>query len=617
MEDAIYKGDIILYEETKYEVIDLDGDEVKLIDSSGNSKTIKLSIASGKIINGIEIIESYSEKKLKEAKSRLAIIRPLIGKKGSRKEVEELSNKTGISTATLYRWIKKYKETELMTSLVPEDRSGGKGKSRLNSALDEIIDSNIQKHYLKSQRKSIKQVHLEIQLACRDEGLRPPHYNTVRRRVLALSELETVKHRLGRAAARKKFSPKISSFPDSLFPLSSVQIDHTPLDIIVVDEKYREPIGRPWLTLAIDTYSRMVVGFYIGFESPNAMSVGLCISQAILPKEEYLAQNEIYTLWPCHGKIRCIHMDNAMEFRSKMLEHACLEYQIDINWRPVKVPEYGGMIERLLGTFSKELHQLEGTTFNRYLNRREYDSEKRAVFTYSEIEKWILTYIVEVYHQKLHLGINTSPINKWREGIIGTDEVVGVGYQPVLTDKRKVLLDFMPFEFRTIQDYGVLVDGIYYYSDILRKWINALDVKSGKLRAKKKFKFKRDPRDISVLYFLDPELKEYFPVPYRNTSHPPMTKWELKAIKDELTKRGMQVINEDAIFDAYKRLREIEDRSLKQTKKARRLNEVKNKQKGHKKIINPPTSKMIEVDDDIFQAHESFEDIDDGSSRKQ
>ena len=110
------------------------------------------------------------------------------------------------------------------------------------------------------------------------------------------------------------------------------------------------------------------------------------------------------------------------------------------------------------------------------MNRGEYDSEKEAVFTFNELEKWVVTYIVEVYHQKLHTGIKTSPIQKWKDGISGSEDVVGVGYMPVKYDRRKVLLGFMPYIERTIQDYGVLIDGIYYYNDVLRKWINSVDI---------------------------------------------------------------------------------------------------------------------------------------------
>lgn len=39
-------------------------------------------------------------------------------------------------------------------------------------------------------------------------------------------------------------------------------------DIFVVDEEARQPIDRPWLTLAMDVCSRMVMGFYFTMDSP-------------------------------------------------------------------------------------------------------------------------------------------------------------------------------------------------------------------------------------------------------------------------------------------------------------------------------------------------------------
>jgi putative transposase len=41
-----------------------------------------------------------------------------------------------------------------------------------------------------------------------------------------------------------------------------LQIDHTPVDVMVVDAERRLSIGRPWLTVAIDVASRMVAGFH-------------------------------------------------------------------------------------------------------------------------------------------------------------------------------------------------------------------------------------------------------------------------------------------------------------------------------------------------------------------
>lgn len=60
-------------------------------------------------------------------------------------------------------------------------------------------------------------------------------------------------------------------------PLQVVQVDHTKADIFVVDEESRQPIGRPWLTLAMDVCSRMVPGFYLTMAAPSRLSTSLCL----------------------------------------------------------------------------------------------------------------------------------------------------------------------------------------------------------------------------------------------------------------------------------------------------------------------------------------------------
>jgi len=87
---------------------------------------------------------------------------------------------------------------------------------------------------------------------------------------------------------------------------------------------------------------------------------------------------------------------------------------------------------------------------------------------------------------------------------------------------------------------------------------------------KRKFTVRRDPRDISVVYFWDPEAKEYFRVPYRDTAHPAISLWELKEIRRQLQQQGRESINEDLIFAAYARMREIADAARRTTKAARR-----------------------------------------------
>ena len=83
--------------------------------------------------------------------------------------------------------------------------------------------------------------------------------------------------------------------PSSLqpsWPLEVVQIDHTPIDVLVVDEWERQPLGRPWLTLAIDVASRFVTGFQISLDRPSSLTVALALTQAVLPKEGWLSDRQ-------------------------------------------------------------------------------------------------------------------------------------------------------------------------------------------------------------------------------------------------------------------------------------------------------------------------------------
>src|SRR5579859_7627086 len=250
---------------------------------------------------GEKEVSTIKDKDWEVAQKRFSIIQPVIESNCQRDILKKIANDQNVGESTIYRWISIYNKTKLVSSLAPEERTGGRGMSRLSPEIDSIIKKAITNHYLNSSRKSVQKVCLEVVLECKNRSLTPPHYNTLRHRIAMISEYEATKYRLGKSEARKKFDPKTSSYPDADFPLSSIQIDHTPLDIIVVDSEQRKPIGRPWITLAIDTFSRMVVGFNITFEHPSAMSVGLCLAHALLPKEEWLAQRDIFSEWPCWG----------------------------------------------------------------------------------------------------------------------------------------------------------------------------------------------------------------------------------------------------------------------------------------------------------------------------
>lgn len=341
----------------------------------------------------LDDINILSDQKWELAQRRFEIIKPLLESTRNLELVKKISNESKISVATLYRWIKLYKDYGTISAILGKPKTGGKGDSRLDTEQEEIIKKYLKSTYLNNSRTSKNKTIRLIVAECHSKNITPPHENTIRNRIKSLSEEEVMKKRIGLKEAGYKFNPLRGSFPGADFPLSVVQIDHTRVDIILVDEYYRKPYKRPWITVAIDVYSRMVVGFYISFDTPGALGTGLCIAHSILPKEIWLEKIGVKTSWSVWGFMQTIHVDNAKEFRGNMLKMACKNYNINLEFRPIATPHFGGHIERLLGTFSQHIHDLPGTTFSSPELRKNYDSEGKASLTLFEFEKWLTLYV--------------------------------------------------------------------------------------------------------------------------------------------------------------------------------------------------------------------------------
>ena len=221
------------------------------------------------------------------------------------------------------------------------------GSFVLDEPIERIVARSIKTFYLKPERPSMAALHRLIFMECRKSELKPPSYKAVRARVRSIDTEELTRRRFGARAARDRFQPVQAKGLRPARPLDLVQIDHTPVDAIVVDEIDRLPIGRPWLTLVIDVATRVIAGFHLSFEHPSSISVALAISHAVLPKEAYLRNLGVDTEWPVSGLPAIIHLDNAEEFHARALERGCQEYGILLEYRPLFRPNFGGHIERL------------------------------------------------------------------------------------------------------------------------------------------------------------------------------------------------------------------------------------------------------------------------------
>lgn len=520
-------------------------------------------------------MDVYSEKQLKEARKKLDIIGPFLGDlQGNKQEMIKVAEKNDVSVNTLYNWINKFNIYGHVGGLVTSEYKGGKGLGRLDQNVEDKIRETIDEVYIKG--KKLKTTFVAVTERLKDLGLEVPHTNTIRRRINQISDYEKTSGRIGARAASLKFDPKVGSMPHARTPLSLVQIDHTLLDIMLVDEQARKPFKRPWITVLIDVFSRVVLGFYISFDAPGAYSVGRAIAHGVLRKDKFLKRIGLSDIdWPVWGRMTTLMCDNAQEFKGNVLTEACAHYQITLKWRPPGKPEKGGHIERYMGTIAEELKDLPGATKVSPELRARFQPEKTASFTLSEFEKWLTVWVTEVYNKRGHHGIDlVAPIDKWQEGILGSADEPGIGLPDIILDEDRFKLDLLPQYKRTVQRTGVHILNFRYYSSVLRKWINAVDkTAKGKHKRKREFIFKMDPHDISSILFLDPSDNKYHAIPTTLNIKPlKMSIWDYRRSIEE-AQRSKKPINDVSIFAAFKRLREIENESKRKTKEAQKRNE--------------------------------------------
>ncbi|WP_068326486.1 Mu transposase C-terminal domain-containing protein [Janibacter terrae] len=495
---------------------------------------------------------------------RAEVIGPLAeaGTAGGSVAAEVAAERLGISRRQVYVLLRRWREGRgVVSDLIPGRSSGGRGGQRLPSAVEVVVREVLRKHYLTRQRKKITAIHREVIRVCRTRGLPAPSRGAIVRRIAALDPLAAMKAREGADAARSLESAG-GRVPPVTGVLEQVQIDHTVVDLVVVDERHRLPIGRPYVTVAIDVFSRSIVGLVVTLEAPSALSVGLCLANMVTDKRAWVERLGIEVDWPMAGKPGELFLDNAAEFKSEALRRGCQEYGITLDYRPVGRPHYGGVIERVIGTLMEMVHELPGTTFSNPAQRGSYDSDAKAALTVAELEKW-LALAVASYHGRVHGTTGQTPQARWVAGAAETPAVT-------VANESAFLVDFLPVFRRRLTRTGFVIDHVHYFSDALKPWIARRDRLD-------RFVIRRDPRDISRIWVLDPEGETYLSVPYRTLSRPAMSVWEHRAALERLRHEGRAQVDEQALFRMVEQMRAITVTARSSTRKARRDAERRDK----------------------------------------
>lgn len=506
---------------------------------------------------------------------------------GARKHaIGDFRGKFGLSVATVYRKLKLVEQGADADALFRVERNDRRGLgSKAGPDRLKVVRERLRKHYFTREPRSVPDILEFINGDLRAQGLKEVSLRFVYR---TRDEVTFQKRLLsqGRAKqARDAFRPRVGHLPDADYPLSTIQVDHTPCQICFVDEKTRQPIDDAWLTLVVDCYSRMVLGFYLTFGAPSTVSAGMALARAFLPKDVLLRRLDIKGEWPCWGFCDVVLVDNAAELNGKMMQSARNEYRFTIRDRPIGAPNFGGHVESAFKTFMYEIKSIAGTKFSNPKERAEYDSEGRALLTLREFEWYFTEFLVNDYHLAEHSGEGMdrrTPLQRWTAGIFDGDVFPPVGLPDLPANPEAVQISLMPVEWRTISNATVAIFNETYYSGALQTLSN--DVDPTKPESARKFEIRYDPRDISRIWVRDPGTGNYIEARFTNLGKEPISLWEHNA-----RKRALGNPSEAFKESRYqsKLLREaFKEKKAAETKQARRAAE-KAKRDAEDSLVQP------------------------------
>jgi putative transposase len=416
----------------------------------------------------------------------------------------------GVSTRQIYNLVMRYARDRSVSALLRQ--KGRTRRKRLAPEVEAIIAVTLREQWLVLEAPPLAPVVAEIRARCEEAGQRPPSYVVIERRIgLLFTAEEIAKGRSANAKHLHRLKPR-PGYIHAPRPLDACQIDHTPTDINFVDviDGVGMFVGRAYLTLLVDVCTRCIVGFCLTLEKPSTLSVALCLAQGMCAKDDWLRARSLVQSWPVFGRPRRLVTDSAKEFKGQAFQRGCEDYGITIRYRDRGRVHQGGVVERLLGKLNAVIATRYGSTGRSVADRDGYPSQRRACLTFADLEICLALAVID-HNQQQNEKTLKVPLAQW--------QAHAAELPRFNDDPHRVLLSFLPVQWRGLTPQGISLFAMAYYAPWLGRLVPERD-RIGKLEVR------YDPRDISHVYVRDPHGGEFLPVARRDGVAAPVTLWE-------------------------------------------------------------------------------------------
>jgi transposase InsO family protein len=361
---------------------------------------------------------------------------------------------------TLRDWQRAYYDAEDRTGfgyvgLVPKTAGRRAGERTLNADVEAIVADAIKTFYRTPAAPTKLALHGRIQEECERAHHDAPSYSTLLARLGDLDQHGVTRDRRGEKAAAQVadyFYYLASDTPrHGERPWELAHIDHTQLDVMLVDSESGITLGKPWLTLVLDAYSRRVLAYWLTFDEPSYRSVLMAMRRCVarwgrLPEE--------------------IVVDGGTELSSATFEKFLALYRVAKKLRPPAKARFGAVLERFFGSSTTRLiHLLAGNTKALKDPRSmspSHDPRKLAVWTLAGLHDVLEEFFFVTYDGLTHTALGASPRDFYEARLAMT----GLRAVRVVADDETFFMATLPTTAsgRAKIDYrrGIKILGRYY-----------------------------------------------------------------------------------------------------------------------------------------------------------
>lgn len=458
--------------------------------------------------NKIFDISNINEKEKEKLDMRLAYVKyiqKLKISRGQREKIDKavkdfalLRSEKKPSTSSVMLWIRKFHDSEMNPfSLI--DKYRGKSRSyKFSVSVDDVVWRVLRKFYFTKDRHSAKfayeKLTIELKRCVKQGELKEEEakfsISTFYRRIKSTDQYYKIEKREGPARARMVCR---TAFPDGVaeYPYQRVEIDHTPLNWVVICDRTGLPLGRPTLTIMIDAYSGYILGFYLSFYGAGLTSVCGVVKNSLMPKEDLIDGLDLKYNWLACGLGDEWVIDNGLEFHSYGFKNMAMTLGVDLTYSKVRTPWVKPHVERFFSTLNT-ITLTKGRVSKTVANIVKVDPYRDAAINFTDLVKGLMAFIVDVHPHQPNWRKMSTPYELFSEGIEKSPPVLFPGNLDQLRLASGMSKNL------TLNHGGIellgLPYGSYAFKDLIRKYGSKL-----------KLQCKWDPDDMSSIKVLDPD----------------------------------------------------------------------------------------------------------------